>query len=177
MLTLRRARALPPATIVVALSLSLAAATTTAPADAAASPLPQSSTSEARAQTFWQSFSVTKACPAGQEQYTFRAYSRWWTAPKNGYQKLLMQRQAIDDDNEVFVVNQKTLETKNTKYEGTRKQFNWTPFTVTPSEQLDNYWTRSVFKLQYKKDDRARDTVVKTVFVAKPWCVQPEVPQ
>ena len=103
-----------------------------------------------------------------------KAKSQWYNSPANGYMKLVRQRQSIDDNNNVIVVNQKTYQLKDTQFEGDRLRFVWTDFAPTTSVAQNGYWTRSVFVLQWKKDDAARDTVVKTKSWATAWCQQPE---
>jgi hypothetical protein len=124
--------------------------------------------------TFTSTPSATGACPVGGDNVTLKAVSGWSIAPKNGYMTLLRGREAVDDDGDVVVTNRMTYTTKNTAREGSRRNFHWTDWTTATSIQRNNYYTRSVWRLQWKKDDAFRDTLVKTVTYASPWCIQQE---
>ncbi len=119
------------------------------------------------------SFNATPQCPASLTDVTMTARSRWVNAPANGYMHLARQRQAVSDDGSIAVTAHKTLQTKDTRFEGSRVQFRWTDFTSTAQAAQWGYWTRSVFVLKWMKDDALRDTVVKKAVYATEWCQQP----
>lgn len=119
-------------------------------------------------------FSVSAACPTSLDYVDLNAASKWTTAPANGYMKLIRQRQMVDDNGKVVVTQSKTTQLKDTNFEGYRADVHWTKWSVQASAYQLGYWTRSVFRLEYKKDDWGGDTLVAVKYWATKWCVQTE---
>jgi hypothetical protein len=114
------------------------------------------------------------ACPAGGDSTTINAASKWPTAPLNGYVELRIQRQAVADNGDIVVTQQRTTNYKNTTLEGNRTDLHWKVWTPAAGMRQNGYQTRVTWAFRFKKDDFARDTLVKKLVIATNWCIQPD---